>query len=142
MSYLKRIALDKRAYCHRKVFRLASELSVNGAEALGLITSLWCWAVDNCEDGCITGIAMADISGVVGWDGEPAKLIGALKASGFVDADGCIHDWMEYTGGDIARVARARDRTELRRKKNKEQLECWRKTIKGKSKRTAASRVT
>lgn len=88
---------------HPKTKRLARLLGEKMAAAIGYLHLLWWWAIDYAPDGDLSKYAPEDVADGVGWDGEPTRLLSALKESGWVDENGAIHDWWEYGGKLIAK---------------------------------------
>lgn len=92
---------------HPKTRRLAKALRITERDAVGLLHMLWHWALKYAPDGDLSRFDDEDIALAVDWtvddDGAPSCVIEALKATRFVDADGQIHDWDEYTGRLIER---------------------------------------
>ena len=100
---------------HPKTKKLARLLSVSLPAAVGHLHYLWWWALDFAPTGSLGKYDEADIADAMQWDGDPATLVEALLASGYVDEtdDGLmIHDWAEYAGKLLER--RAKDRARKR----------------------------
>lgn len=69
---------------HRKVLQLAKETGTSPETAMGMVISLWLWALDNAPDGDL-GIDFADFVGpVTGHMGDPYELINSLVKSGWL----------------------------------------------------------
>jgi len=87
---------------HRKTKKFARELGLKAqagtAQAIGHLTMLWLWSVDNAIDGDLSGVDPQDIADAAGWIKAPRILIGALFDSGFLDEGMVIHDWDDYAG--------------------------------------------
>lgn len=96
------IELHQSLPSHRKTRKLARllGLKVPGGipQAIGHLTMLWLWSVDNAIDGDLSGIEPEDISDAAGWMKNPEILVDALVSSGFLDSDMYIHDWDDYAG--------------------------------------------
>ena len=88
---------------HPKTARLADALGLKDGEvsatvtAAGILVSLWTWAAQNAYDGDLSGCPLRAIAGACHWRKRPERLLEALKASGWIDADMRLHDWEEYT---------------------------------------------
>lgn len=87
---------------HRKTLRLVRLLGIDKYGVGGRLVALWHWAIDNAPDGDL-GADCADIlAEVMGWDGEPERLMDALTQVGYVDRaeNGAylLHDWWDYAG--------------------------------------------
>lgn len=115
---------------HRKVRALARALDSDRPTAVGVLISLWIWAIEQAPDGEIDAAAdPADFAEDIGWRGDPAALWGALVSSGWVDegsAGWCVHDWREHTGGALWR--RAKDAARKRRARTSAAAEAPRET--------------
>lgn len=85
----------------RKTFK---DIGCSRSEALGILVSLWLWAVDNTDpDGLIVEADRSDIAEQIriGVDGlDPEKVVEILVSNGWIDEheDGrlYIHDWFEW----------------------------------------------
>lgn len=82
---------------HKKLIALCNELKISRAEAIGHIHMLWWWAIDNRENGDLSGLFDRDVALACDWDKEPKTLIKALEKTGWVK-DGKIVDWLDYAG--------------------------------------------
>jgi len=88
---------------HPKIARLADELGLSSASvgmdtmAVGIVVSLWAWAIQNAYTGDLTGITDRVIAEACRWKKKPETLVKALMAAGWIDADRHIHDWEEYS---------------------------------------------
>jgi hypothetical protein len=83
---------------HPKLLKLAGMLRVHRAQALGHLQYLWWWALDYAPTGDVSALTPAEISAASEWQGEPSLFQKSLKACGWLDEDGMIHDWMQYAG--------------------------------------------
>lgn len=102
---------------HYKTKRLARELKVTVAAAIGHLHCLWWWAIDFAPDGDLSKFDDYEIADAIGYEGkDPAKAKAALISSGFLDnnSDGAItiHDWYDYSGqlGDKRIESRKKER--------------------------------
>lgn len=95
---------------HRKTWALAGELSVERATALGYIVSLWCWALEQAQDGDLTRFTDRALADATGWRKAPGKLVAALVTAGYLDADRRLHEWQAYTGPLMKKRASDRER--------------------------------
>lgn len=104
---------------HRKTSKLMRALDIKTrAQAVGHLVMLWLWALDNAPDGNLRELDPDDVAEAAGWRGNPDKLLSALQSSGYMDADGCVHDWGAYAGRLIdKRAANAKRNREARAKK-------------------------
>lgn len=85
---------------HRKTRDLFRTLNIKRAEAVGTLTLLWTWAIDNCDkNGKLLSCTIDDIAAAAYWDGDPNTLYDALVKTGWIDekADGMyLHDWYDF----------------------------------------------
>lgn len=110
---------------HKKTVKLGSELGVRRAEALGLICTLWLWALEHAQDGQLGHLTDREVAAAAGWHKSAAPFVLALAKVGFLDEGGYLHDWHDYAGRLIERRA-----SDLERKKahEAEQREVRRRT--------------
>jgi hypothetical protein len=87
---------------HRKTLAMAEDLDMQPAHIVGHIACLWLWALDNAPDGRLN-VSPRTVARAAQWLGEPDDFYAALKASGFVEADGSLHDWAAYAGRRLDR---------------------------------------
>ena len=87
---------------HRKLFACADELKVSRIQMIGILTSVWLWALDNAQSGSLEGISNRTIARVCDWPEKKADaLIDALIRTRWLDKHGesvYIHDWSDYAG--------------------------------------------
>ncbi|MBQ3557840.1 MAG: DnaD domain protein [Oscillospiraceae bacterium] len=88
---------------HPKTTRLADELGLTSAAlnpnvlAVGMVVSLWAWAIQNAHDGDLSGCSARAIADACQWKKKPETLVKALHNAGFLDADMKLHNWDDYT---------------------------------------------
>ncbi len=82
---------------HPKLFRLASKLRINKAQAIGHLQYLWWWALDFAPTGNLSAFTSAEISAGAEWPGEPGPFHEALCDCVWIDPDGMIHDWLRIS---------------------------------------------
>jgi hypothetical protein len=110
---------------HPKTTRLADELGLTSAAinpnglAVGLVVSLWTWAVQNAYSGDLSGCSARAIAEACQWKKKPEALVTALKKAGFLDDDMKLHDWEEYACLLV-------DQEENRRAKTRERVKRYR----------------
>lgn len=79
----------------------ADLLGVTPATMVGLMVTLWLWALDNAPEGDLAGIPDRLIARAASWNGDSGQFCSALQAAGFVDREGqhvSIHNWERYAG--------------------------------------------
>lgn len=101
---------------HRKLLALRDALRLRTPAALGHMCLLWLWALDNAPDGDLSALPPRQLAEICQFNARRAgELAAALRTSGFVDADGRLHDWGDYTGRLIDQRAANRERQRRRR---------------------------
>lgn len=100
---------------HPKLMRLAGQLRIHRAQALGHLQYLWWWALDYAPTGDVSALAPAEISAASEWQGEPSLFQKSLVECGWLDGDGKIHDWMEYAGRLVEERRRDAERKRMSR---------------------------
>ena len=117
------IAVHAELLHHPKLSRLARNLGVPKAQALGHLTALWCWCAEYAEDGDLTAFDPEEISEGSMWEGDPATFVTALERAGFLDTDPDggprVHSWEEYSGRIRAAREAARERQARHRERDK-----------------------
>lgn len=116
---------------HRKTGRLADALGLANSfvspnvVAVGILVSLWTWAVQNASDGDLSGCSARAIAEACRWNKKPDALVSALMDSGWIDPDKKLHDWEEYVlllmEKEDNRKAKTRERVQRYREKQKEE---------------------
>jgi hypothetical protein len=99
---------------HPKTIEAAMLLDVSEAEVVGHIICLWLWALDARQDGRLDLAKPRVLARAAQWDKEPGRFVDALLAVGFLDGDGAIHDWDDYTGRLMERRERINQQTRVR----------------------------
>lgn len=108
------IPLDLNYANHPKTLRLCRLLG-EGADAYPI--RLWTWCARYAKDGKPDASFVEE---ACRWKGETGALIQALKLVGFIDDDGSLHDWFDWTGAFL-------DRLETRREANRKHMKQTRK---------------
>ena len=80
-----------------KVYALAERLGVGLPHAIGVLHLLWWLVIDIAEDGDTRGLPLALLKRELHTE-DPKATMEALKATGFIDEDGKVHNWMDYAG--------------------------------------------
>jgi len=110
---------------HPKTSKLADELKITSAYvnqnvvAVGILVSLWTWAIQNAYDGDLSTCSPRMIAEAVKWKKKDTDLYNALLSTGWIDQDGKLHDWEEYAVLLI-------ESEESRKKKTKERVRRYR----------------
>lgn len=102
---------------HPKTKRLARELKISVAAAIGHLHCLWWWATDYAPDGDLTEYEDWEIADAAYYEGKNIdKFKDALIFSGFLDnTEGgrlILHDWNDYAGKNLQQRKKARERTQ------------------------------
>jgi hypothetical protein len=95
---------------HPKLLRLAGQLRIHRAQALGHLHFLWWWALDYAPYGDVSALTSAEIAAAAEWPGDVTQFDKSLRESGWIDDNGHLHDWMEYAGKLVERRQADRDR--------------------------------
>lgn len=82
-------------YAHRKTARLRARI---GDDAFWVPPRLWAYAAEHQIDGDFSGYTSEELAMLLGCDKHASSILEALKACGFVDEDGRLHDWEEHNG--------------------------------------------
>lgn len=107
---------------HPKLFRLAAKLRIPRAQAAGHLTFLWLWTLDYSPTGDLSAFGPAEISAAADFGGDADAFVVALRETGWVEADGHIHDWMEFAG----RIVIEREQSKARMRTFREQQKALR----------------
>lgn len=114
------IELHQSVWSHRKTLLLADALEIDPIYAAAHMIHLWTWALDNAQDGDLSGLPPRVIAAGAGWPGDPERFVAAVVAAGFLDRDAeslVIHDWYDYAGRLIERREQHRERMRRARAK-------------------------
>lgn len=98
---------------HHKTYALAASLKLEQFAAVGLMVSLWTWAINHAQDGDLSKFPPAAIASACHWKKKPDALLSALIECEFVTDTMQIHDWDVYAGKLI-------DRREANARRNRE----------------------
>jgi len=133
------IQVDTQRSSNRKTYVLAELLSQGAGDlfpgrddvawlaiAISVLDEFWAWAAEHHPDGDVTAAHQASIRKSLlqwlhgtEWARKDAREL--LVASGHIDRrpDGrlLIHDWLEWTGGSVLKLAKDRKRKRLARSK-------------------------
>lgn len=105
---------------HPKLFKLASQLRIHKAQAIGHLQYLWWWSLDFAPTGNLSVFAPAEVSAGAEWPGEPGQFHKALIDCGWIDTSGFIHDWQDYAG----KLVDQREKDRLRKKNERNSKGC------------------
>ena len=106
---------------HPKALKLTRRLGCSRAEVIGYLHMLWWWALDYAQDGNLGTFDSEEIAIAADYPGDPDFLVASLKATGFLDADGAIHDWDQYGMKYLVRREQAR----LRQQRYRDEQGCY-----------------
>jgi hypothetical protein len=104
---------------HPKLARLANRLRIPRAQAAGHLTFLWLWALDYCPTGDLSALEPAEISAAADFGGDAELFAKSLKEAGWIDEDGCIHDWHEYAGRLVDERVQSKERMRAYRERKR-----------------------
>jgi len=117
------LELHQTLWTHRKTLQMAAVLNIPPIYAAAHMAHLWCWALDNAENGDLSGLDPSVIAVAAGWTGEPDTFVQAALAVGYFEKadDGgiTIHDWHDYAGRLMDDRAAERERSRRRREEAK-----------------------
>ena len=104
---------------HPKSERLCVVLS--NVVAWAFMVRLWCWAAKYQHDGELGQYEPVEIEAYAGWPKRDGKFYAAAAKVGFIDEDepgkpGRLHDWMDRTGADLARMKAEAERSRSRKR--------------------------
>lgn len=112
---------------HPKTARLADELGLASSSvypnilAVGMLVSLWTWAIQNAYNGDLSQCSPRLIADACRWKKNPEVLIKGLRTAGWVDEDMKLHDWEEYAvllmNAEDTKKAKTRERVKRYREK-------------------------
>jgi len=96
------IEMHQSLRTHDKTLVLTRLLGLKRYEVIGMLVSLWLWALDIADiNGKLGNLIEEDIEEALGWKGDTGALSAALIESGFIDRlDGALvlHNWYKYAG--------------------------------------------
>lgn len=116
------IELHQAVWTHKKTVLLAAKLGLDTTYAAAHIIRFWTWALDNVQDGDLSGLPPEVIAFGAAWCGDAEVFVRAVISAGWIDQDESglyIHDWHEYAG---RLIEKRRDDAERKRQ--------WRRQIK------------
>lgn len=82
---------------HRKLIELAKDLKIKPVHALGHLTTLWCAALEQAQDGDLSSWSDEFIAYSAHYDEDPINFVKLLQKNGWLD-DRILHDWLDYAG--------------------------------------------
>lgn len=117
------IKLYNNIWEHKKTYILADLLKIQEIYAAAHLIKLWTWAIDNAQDGDLTGIPVNSIAKSAGWTGKSGVFVDALIGAGWLDQSNeniHIHDWEEYSESLVRRRQYDVDRKRTEREKKRD----------------------
>lgn len=115
------IRVDTGLTRHPKVRVVAQSLGFRRNEVVGLLISLWAYALEYHEDGDLSSAAWPCVAEDLGYPRSRGNAIrDALTQAGFLTADSRLNDWEEYQGALLTRRSLDRNRKAEQRRKAKE----------------------
>ena len=113
------IELHQSVWTHKKTVMLAALLDIDEIYAAAHMTKLWTWALDNAQDGDLSGLPAKVIAFGAGWKGDADEFVSAAIQAGWIDQEGdrlFLHDWFDYAG----RLIEKREANKERARKSRE----------------------
>jgi hypothetical protein len=84
---------------HRKARMLKVHMGLSDQQVVGGLTLFWSAVRMQAADGDVSGWSEQEIGLSAGFEGERAEEFAkSLKAFGWIDHDGMVHDWPEHSG--------------------------------------------
>ena len=96
---------------HPKTKRLCNHLDVPLYQAVGILECLFGFAATYADDGRVSKYKIEEIAAFLEWDRDPAELIDALVASGYLEnheGNLVIHDWFDHCADYVKKRIRRR----------------------------------
>ena len=98
-----------------KFLRLKRRLKLPHWGVVGILQSIWTFAMNNAKDGGIGRYSNDDLAAAVEWDGNPDEFVRALLECGWLnfhdEARLVIHDWHEhapsFVRGNLAKAGKS-----------------------------------
>ena len=117
------IQLDQSLKTDKRTLKLQRLLSISSTYAMGVVSALWLWALDQAPDGDISDIEGDDIAVICDYPANADdSLLNALISSGFIlacDSKRIIDGWDELTGRLMAK-------REIKKEKDRERQRAYR----------------
>lgn len=116
------IQVEQTLPTDKKTLKLKRALNISAPYAMGIITTLWLWCIDNAPDGDITDLDGDDLADICDYPDSGEKFLNALINSGFVINNGeqtVIANWYE-------RVGQLMDKRESQKEKARERQQAYR----------------
>lgn len=130
-----KVMVDPAFPDHRKVRALGRALKIHPMQALGHVVALWCRVMKEAPLGNIRTWNEDDIADAAKWEGDPKKLVAALRSKDVLFLDRYqVHDWIEEQGEIVAKRENWRKEKAIQRireKEKKEAEEAAKKTVCG-----------
>ena len=118
------IELHQSVWTHKKTIMLAALLDIDEIYAAAHMSKLWTWALDNAQDGDLSGLPARVIAFGAGWKGDADEFVRAAIKAGWLDETDeglVIHDWYDYAGRLIEKREANRERMRKARAKKKDE---------------------
>jgi hypothetical protein len=103
---------------HPKTYALADSLKIPQFAAVGLLTCLWTWALNNAPDGDLSQFPKQAVARECYWNKSADALLDALIGCGWVDDALRIHDWDDYAGRLLDKREQNKERVRKSRARN------------------------
>lgn len=115
------IELHQSLWTHRKTILLAANLGIDELYAGAHMAKLWTWALDNAQNGDLSGLPSKVIAFGAGWKGNADDFVQAACLSGWLDESNgsyILHDWYDYAGRLIEKKTANKERMRNKRATN------------------------
>ena len=106
---------------HPRFLDFICELDIDEITGLGLLVKFWSNAFRMFPDGDLSSREPRAIARMTGWRKDAVAMYDALKTTGFLDENDCIHDW-ESWGGKL-HYSRKKEADKKAAQKNKAQAQ-------------------
>lgn len=100
---------------HPKIMLLCSKTGWNVDEAIGKLQRLWWWALKYAEDGDLSKYDPSQFLVRLDSKIDPKLLFEILKEVNFIEKNGLIHDWLDYSGRYLTSKYRTSNQLKLKR---------------------------
>ena len=114
------IELHQSVWSNKKTLHLAARLGISKVYAAAHMAHLWCWALDNAQEGDLTEFIPAVIADAAAWPGNPDQFVEAMKSSRYlveINDKMMLCNWMDYAGKLIEKRKQDAERKRMTRER-------------------------